>query len=119
MQRRHILALAASTFGSAVLAQPAGTPFPGKPLRLVVGFPAGGAADVLTRVMGTALGKHQCEEAGKTGPLRKGTGLRDAPPGSSTDARLRGNDGAYNFACAAFRSATTFCADARSPIILM
>ena len=25
----------------------------------------------------------------------------------------------HNFACASFRSATTFCADGRSPIILM
>ena len=58
MKRRTILALAAALgIGGAALAQPAAAPFPSKPLRLVVGFPPGGAADVLTRVMGQALGK--------------------------------------------------------------
>ncbi|MFC5497622.1 Bug family tripartite tricarboxylate transporter substrate binding protein [Caenimonas terrae] len=57
MQRRQILALSAATLATAALAQPAPAPFPSKPLRLVVGFPAGGAADVLTRVMATALAK--------------------------------------------------------------
>ena len=58
MKRRSILALAAACgIAGAAIAQPAAAPFPSKPLRLVVGFPPGGAADVLTRVMGQALGK--------------------------------------------------------------
>ncbi|MDB5947993.1 MAG: putative Bug-like extracytoplasmic solute binding receptor, family [Ramlibacter sp.] len=57
MKRRSILALGAATLGTAALAQPAAAPFPSKPLRLVVGFPPGGAADVLTRIMATALGR--------------------------------------------------------------
>jgi tripartite-type tricarboxylate transporter receptor subunit TctC len=59
MKRRSmVLALGAATLGAAggALAQPA-APFPSKPLRMVVGFPAGGAADVLTRIMAQALGK--------------------------------------------------------------
>lgn len=58
MKTRSLLAaLAASTLATGALAQTAVAPFPSKPLRLVVGFPPGGAADVLTRVMARALGK--------------------------------------------------------------
>ncbi len=58
MNRRSLLALAAaSTLATSALAQTAAAPFPSKPLRLVVGFPPGGAADVLTRIMGQALGR--------------------------------------------------------------
>jgi tripartite-type tricarboxylate transporter receptor subunit TctC len=55
--RRTLLALAASTLATGALAQAAAAPFPSKPLRLVVGFPPGGAADMLTRIMAQALGK--------------------------------------------------------------
>lgn len=57
MKRRLVLALAASTLGGAALAQTGAATFPSKPLRLVVGFPPGGAADVLTRIMAGALGR--------------------------------------------------------------
>ncbi|MDB5940614.1 MAG: putative Bug-like extracytoplasmic solute binding receptor, family [Ramlibacter sp.] len=57
MKRRSILALAASALATAASAQTVPPPFPSKPLRLVVGFPPGGAADVLTRIMAQALGK--------------------------------------------------------------
>ena len=48
LKRQLILALAASTLAASSFAQTATASFPSKPLRLVVGFPAGGAADVLT-----------------------------------------------------------------------
>ncbi|HEY8359188.1 MAG TPA: tripartite tricarboxylate transporter substrate binding protein [Ramlibacter sp.] len=51
VSRRTVLALAASAC-APVFAQ---APFPGKPIRLLVGFPAGGAADVLTRIMAGGL----------------------------------------------------------------
>lgn len=61
MKRRSTLALTAalvaSTLSSVALAQTAAPTFPSKPLRLVVGFSAGGAADVLTRIMAGSLSK--------------------------------------------------------------
>ena len=56
INRRSLLALAAYGAGAQVLAQPAPA-FPSKPLRLVVGFPPGGAADVLTRIMAGGLAR--------------------------------------------------------------
>jgi tripartite-type tricarboxylate transporter receptor subunit TctC len=44
----------AATFAGAAVAA---DPFPAKPIRMVVGFAAGGAADVITRVIAQALGK--------------------------------------------------------------
>lgn len=48
------LVLAAAAFSLGAAAQ---TAYPGKPIRMVVGFAPGGAADVLTRVIAQALGK--------------------------------------------------------------
>lgn len=54
-RRQALQALAA---GAAALALPAARAqaFPSKPLRLVVGFTAGGAADVMTRIIAKGLG---------------------------------------------------------------
>jgi tripartite-type tricarboxylate transporter receptor subunit TctC len=51
--------LLAATLGSAVLAAPAfaQSAYPDKPVRIVVGFAPGGAADVLTRIIATGLSK--------------------------------------------------------------
>ena len=43
----HALAFGAAAMGAPALAQPA--PWPSRPLRIVVAFPAGGLADVLIR----------------------------------------------------------------------
>jgi tripartite-type tricarboxylate transporter receptor subunit TctC len=54
LKRRLVLALAAAAFTAGAMAADA---FPAKPIRMVVGFAAGGAADVITRVVAQALGK--------------------------------------------------------------
>ena len=50
-----VLALGLATFGSHAAAQPAS--YPSKPIRLVVGFAPGGAADYVARSMGEAFSK--------------------------------------------------------------
>lgn len=54
MMKQWLLALAAAVLSVGAIAQQA---FPGKPLRLVVGFAPGGAADAIARVIAQALGK--------------------------------------------------------------
>ncbi len=54
MFKKWVLALGAAAMCAAVAAQQA---FPGKPLRLVVGFAPGGAADSIARVIAQGLGK--------------------------------------------------------------
>lgn len=56
--RRHLLALAAALCASAILpaqAQPAA--WPAKPVKLVVGYAAGGATDVIARIVAVKLGE--------------------------------------------------------------
>ena len=43
------------TFGSAAHAQTAAAPFPNKPIKIVVPFPAGGTSDVLARIFGQKI----------------------------------------------------------------
>ncbi|HEX7890099.1 MAG TPA: tripartite tricarboxylate transporter substrate binding protein [Ramlibacter sp.] len=53
--RRHVLSLAATLLGAACLpAQAAG--FPDKPVKVAVGFAAGGGADIIARLVGTQMG---------------------------------------------------------------
>jgi len=51
--RRLALGLAAAVLGFAALAQP--LPFPNKPVKVVVGYSAGGAVDAVARTIGQAL----------------------------------------------------------------
>lgn len=58
LSRRRVLAVAAALLcghgAGTVGAQPS---WPNKPIRLVVGFPAGGSTDVMARVVGAYMGK--------------------------------------------------------------
>jgi tripartite-type tricarboxylate transporter receptor subunit TctC len=49
------IALAATLNSFAVCAQNGAVPYPGKPLRIVVTFPAGGPADIVARGIGQKL----------------------------------------------------------------
>jgi tripartite-type tricarboxylate transporter receptor subunit TctC len=56
-KRRGLLAAAAGLATTLALPAFAQSGYPDKPIRLVVGFAPGGAADVLTRIIATQLGK--------------------------------------------------------------
>ena len=58
MQQQALTALAVSTaiFGTShAFAQNAAANYPSKPIRIVVGFPPGGATDILARILGPHL----------------------------------------------------------------
>ena len=53
--RRHGLAMLLAIFSGAAFAQPATPPYPAKSIRVLVGFPPGGGADTLARMIGRHL----------------------------------------------------------------
>jgi tripartite-type tricarboxylate transporter receptor subunit TctC len=86
--RRWVLrTLAAGAAALAVPALHAQQAFPAKPLRLVVGFSAGGAADVVTRIIAKGLGSQLGQQVivdnkpGAEGTIAAQEVMRSAPDG--------------------------------------
>lgn len=87
-RRRGLLRAAAAALGlyaaGAALAQ---SPWPAKPIRFVVGFPAGGSTDVMARVVGAAVGKALGQPVvvdnrpGASGNIAAGETIKSAPDG--------------------------------------
>ena len=57
MRRRHLVQLAAATLAAASLGAQAQSPFPAKPIKLVIAFPAGGPTDITMRQLADNAGK--------------------------------------------------------------
>lgn len=57
LNRRELIRTAGSAAALAAMGVSAQTPFPSRPIRIVVGLPAGGAADSLVRLMAEQLSK--------------------------------------------------------------
>lgn len=56
LTRRHIVRTAAAAcLGACALSAAAQAPYPAKPVRVIVGFPAGGTTDVVARIMAREL----------------------------------------------------------------
>jgi tripartite-type tricarboxylate transporter receptor subunit TctC len=90
LSRRAFCNLAASTLTTAIASPLAARePYPTRPIRLVVGFPPGGAADLLARLIGQQLAArlHQSviveNQPGASGNLGTEAVVR-APPGGYT-----------------------------------
>jgi tripartite-type tricarboxylate transporter receptor subunit TctC len=89
--RRRILRMAvagAASIGALPLVR-ADAPWPAKPIRLVIGFAAGGPTDVMTRVLGTYLGDTLRQpivvenKPGASGNIGTADVVRSAPDGYS------------------------------------
>jgi tripartite-type tricarboxylate transporter receptor subunit TctC len=93
MKRRQVLNLAASAAvasvgaGVAAPAWAAGRTYPDQPIRLLVGFPPGGATDVLARMVAQRLGARLNQsivvdnQAGASGLLAAGNAAKARPDG--------------------------------------
>ena len=85
--RRNFLRLAATTLLFAVTRLALAESYPVNPLRLVVGFPAGGPNDILARVVGEALAKRLAQPVvienipGASGNIATEAVVRAAPDG--------------------------------------
>ncbi len=56
--RRFLSGLAIAMLGIVPLAQAQGTAYPNKPIRLIVGYAAGGISDIIARTVAQGMGKH-------------------------------------------------------------
>lgn len=85
--RTLFLTLAAVLIAAAVTTAPRAQSYPNKPIRVVVPFPPGGTADVVTRIvapkLGEALGQPVVVEnrSGASGTIGTGTVAKSAPDG--------------------------------------
>src|SRR3954471_6037456 len=57
MRRRHLVQLAAATLAAVSVGAQAQSPFPAKPIKLVIAFPAGGPTDITMRQLADNAGK--------------------------------------------------------------
>ena len=91
----------------ALLAVPAFAQFPTKPIRLVVPFPAGGTADLVTRSLAQAMSQTLGQplvidnKPGADGTIAADTVAKAAPDGYTI---LFANSGAFSYAPAARKS---------------
>ena len=84
--RRRVLQLAGAAVAAAPLLQPAlALDYPTRPVRLVVGFPPGGSADIVARIVAQAL----TERMGQTFIVdnKPGAGSTSAPKWSPAPNR--------------------------------
>lgn len=104
MQRRHALAALAASMTSTSWAQGSGSDYPNRPVRLLVGFAAGGTPDAIARVvaeaMARALGQAITVEnrAGANGIIAAEALVKSAPDGYTlllTTASLVVNPSVY------------------------
>src|SRR4051812_5891678 len=84
--RRTVLSAAAATIAAAALpARAAG--YPDKPVKIVVGFAAGGGADIIARMVGTQMGIQTGQsfivdnKAGATGTIAAAYVAKSQPDG--------------------------------------
>lgn len=86
-RRRLLCATVAMLCLQAGGAAQAQAPWPAKPIRFVVGFPAGGSTDVMARVVGAAMGKSLGQPVvvdnrpGASGNIAAGETIKSAPDG--------------------------------------
>src|SRR5262245_11402675 len=98
LPRRKFLELAAGAAALPALSRPAGAQaWPSRPLRLVVGFPAGGTTDIAARLIGQWLADRLGQPVvienrpGAGANLAAETGVRAAPHGSTLLAATSSN----------------------------
>jgi tripartite-type tricarboxylate transporter receptor subunit TctC len=81
MHRRHAIQLAATALAAPLMeAHAQATPFPAKPIKLVIAFPAGGPTDITMRV----AGRQRQQDPGPAGDRGKQARCRRHPARTAT-----------------------------------
>jgi tripartite-type tricarboxylate transporter receptor subunit TctC len=87
LPRRHFLHLAAGAAALPVIAHASADPYPARPVRLLVGYPAGGPTDITARLIGQWLSERMGapfvieNRPGGSGSLATEVAVRSAPDG--------------------------------------